>query len=86
LRTVTIGWQDIDGFSIGRWWFLGCVLLVHRPGTRPLPVVAVEGVTGAPNRQRSIQAQTISDELNARLARATGRAPQPVPLHIDPSA
>jgi hypothetical protein len=77
LRTVTIPWGEISQFSIGRWWFVGCVLLVHRTDGRRLPVVGVEGITGQPNSNMSKQAQAAADDLNARLARTGNRAATP---------
>jgi Bacterial PH domain len=72
-RTVAVAWDEIEGFSIGRWRFLGCVLLVHRGGRQPLPVVAVEGVTGEAARKSSLHAQAVADGLSARLTQITGR-------------
>jgi hypothetical protein len=77
LRTVNIPWGEISQFSIGRWWFLGCVLLVHRSDGRRLPVVGVEGITGQPSSSMSKRAQAVADELNARLGRAGNRASTP---------
>jgi hypothetical protein len=73
LRTRRMTWDDVAAFSLGRWRFLGCVLLVHRFEGAPVPVMAVEGITGDPTRRTSERAQAITDELNERLLRVTGR-------------
>lgn len=46
-RTSTVPWQDITEFSIGRYRVLGYVLLVHRSGQPPLPVLESQPAHGA---------------------------------------
>jgi hypothetical protein len=73
-RTVSVPWQEISSFEVGRYKILGCVLLIQRTNGEVLPAFAVQGITGAPRRKTSIAARAVAKELNERLARATGTA------------
>src|SRR5262249_54254178 len=69
LRTTHLAVADVEGFSLGRYKILGCVCLIHmRTGPRDVPVFAIEGVTGQPNRKTSIKAREMVDDLNRRYA------------------
>jgi hypothetical protein len=71
-RNAKIPWRAIDHFEVGRYKLLGCVLLIRLGDGGRVPVFGVQGITGQPHRKTSVEARKIADELNSRLAQATG--------------
>jgi uncharacterized membrane protein YphA (DoxX/SURF4 family) len=74
-RSVSVAWDDIAGFEIGRYKLLGCVCLVRRTDGLVLPAFAIQGITGQPRRKTTVAAQRAVDELNTRLGQARRAAP-----------
>ena len=65
-RTVTIPWNEITGFEVGRYRVLGCVLLIRCLDSRVVAAFAVQGITGQPRRRTSVRARATADALEQR--------------------
>ena len=71
-RTVSIAWDEIEAFEIGRYKLLGCVCLIRRLDDTAVPAFAIQGITGQPRRRTSVTAHQTVDELNERLRKTRG--------------
>jgi hypothetical protein len=71
IRTVSVLWAEIERFEVGRYKILGCVLIVCQNSGDVLPVFAIQGITGQPNRRTSVSARRLAAELNKRLQQIT---------------
>ena len=69
-RTVSVAWNEIAGFELGRFKILGCVCLVRRLDGTLFPAFAIQGIAGQPRRRTSGAARRMVDELNHQLAEA----------------
>ena len=75
LRTTRLKMDEVEGFSLGRHKFFGCVCLVHRRGGREVPVFAIQGITGRPQRRATVWAEEAVQELNSRISVSNSAAP-----------
>lgn len=66
-RTVSMPWDEVAAFELGRYKLLGCVCLVRRIDHTAVPAVAIQGITGRPRRRTSVLAQQTVNELNEQL-------------------
>ena len=69
-RTLSIAWNEVVGFDIGRYKLLGDVCLIRLRNGRVVPAFALQGITGQPSRRTSVLALKKVDELNQWLIRA----------------
>lgn len=84
-RTVSIAWDDVVAFELGRYKLLGCVCLIRRVDRTVVPAFAIQGVTGQDRRRTSVLAKQTVDELNEQLRRTSGhdvRSPRTKPPQI----
>jgi hypothetical protein len=71
-RTVSIGWDEVAAFELGRYKVLGCVCLVRRVDRTVVPAFAIQGITGQARRRTSVLAKQTVGELNEQLGRTGG--------------
>jgi PH (Pleckstrin Homology) domain-containing protein len=71
-RTVSIAWDEVEAFELGRYKVLGCVCVVRRVDRTVVPAFAIQGITGQPRRRTSVLAKQTVDELNEQLTGLSG--------------
>lgn len=71
MRTTTVSLGELEEFSLGRYQVLGSMCLAHI-GDSVIPVFAIQGITGRPERAASLHAEEMVDELNRKVS--SGRA------------
>jgi hypothetical protein len=74
-RTVSMAWDEIAAFELGRYKVLGCVCLIRHRDRTVVPAFAIQGITGQPRRRTSVMAKEAVDELNSRLRDEGGLPP-----------